>query len=247
MSGLKNRKSTTNKDQNAKTTSSSKVADKNELKDPVETTSFDTEDKITKPILQDEPQTHHHHHHPHHEHDHDNDHDDKESTSMSRTNSLQKKTHSKKLKHHQKKKLSESRRVMFIFGALIGLILAALFTTNSESFTKDLDKLVNLDQFSDIFDDWKDLKNLKGLLPNGIQSFLQDKGVNTQDDGFNGSAESFSVGLRLENLKNFTADHNVVMVPGVISTGLESWGTTTTGIVHQLVISGKDYGDHFIC
>ena len=32
------------------------VADKNELKDPVETTSFDTEDKITKPILQDEPQ-----------------------------------------------------------------------------------------------------------------------------------------------------------------------------------------------
>ena len=82
---------------------------------------------------------------------------------------------------------------MFIFGALIGLILAALFTTNSESFTKDLDKLVNLDQFSDIFDDWKDLKNLKGLLPNGIQSFLQDKGVNTQDDGFNGSAESFSV------------------------------------------------------
>lgn len=88
-----------------------------------------------------------------------------------------------------------------------------MFTTNSESFTKDLDKLVNLDQFSDIFDDWKDLKNLKGLLPNGIQSFLQDKGVNTQDDGFNGSAESFSVGLRLENLKNFTADHNVVMVP----------------------------------
>lgn len=233
MSGLKNRKSTTNKDKNAKTTSSSKVADKNELKDPVETTSFDTEDKITKPILQDEPQKHHHHHHPHHEHDHDNDndhdHDDKESTSMSRTNSLQKKTHSKKLKHHQKKKLSESRRVMFIFGALIGLILAALFTTNSESFTRDLDKLVNLDQFSDIFDDWKDLKNLKGLLPNGIQSFLQDKGVNTQDDGFNGSAESFSVGLRLENLKNFTADHNVVMVPGVISTGLESWGTTTTG------------------
>ena len=69
-----------------------------------------------------------------------------------------KKTHSKKLKHHQKKKLSESRRVMFIFGALIGLILAALFTTNSESFTRDLDKLVNLDQFSDIFDDWKDLK-----------------------------------------------------------------------------------------
>ena len=85
MSGLKNRKSTTNKDKNAKT-SSSKVADKNELKDPVETTSFDTEDKIAKPILQDEPQKHHHHHHPHHEHDHD----DKESTSMSRTNSLQK-------------------------------------------------------------------------------------------------------------------------------------------------------------
>ena len=90
--------------------------------------------------------------------------------------------------------------------------------------------MVNLDQFSDIFDDWKDLKNLKGLLPNGIQSFLQDKGVNTQDDGFNGSAESFSVGLRLENLKNFTADHNVVMVPGVISTGLESWGPPLRGL-----------------
>ena len=78
-----------------------------------------------------------------------------------------------KIKASSEKKLSESRRVMFIFGALIGLILAALFTTNSESFTRDLDKLVNLDQFSDIFDDWKDLKNLKGLLPNGIQSFYK--------------------------------------------------------------------------
>lgn len=39
--------------------------------------------------------------------------------------------------------------------------------------------------------------------------------------------DSFSVGLHLRS-QGIRAHHSVVMIPGVISTGLESWGTTNT-------------------
>lgn len=38
------------------------------------------------------------------------------------------------------------------------------------------------------------------------------------------SYDSFSVGLQLQN-QGVKANHSVIMIPGVISTGLESWGT----------------------
>ena len=38
------------------------------------------------------------------------------------------------------------------------------------------------------------------------------------------SYDSFSVGARLSEM-GYQAHHPVVMIPGVISTGLESWGT----------------------
>ena len=122
----------------------------------------------------------------------------------------------------KRKKIHQSRRVVFFLGALIGLFLAVIFSTNShDSLQKELEKLVNYDSVSGILDDWKD------VLPSGIQSLISDIEISssTKEEGqLHGSADSFSVGKRMVLQQNLTEVHNVVMVPGVISTGIESWG-----------------------
>ncbi|KAI5955688.1 LRO1 [Candida jiufengensis] len=160
----------------------------------------------------------------------DIDHNDQQSNgtkdttpNSNRRSSIHKKHHHHE-KHKKKKKIRESRRVMFILGALLGLALTIFFSTNKVSFPADLDGLVNFDQLNSLFEDWK---NWKDILPSGMQSYLQD--ADNADGSLHGSADSFSVGQRLKASRNYTAKYNVVMVPGVISTGLESWGTTTTG------------------
>mgnify|MGYP000026539228 CR=1 FL=1 len=157
-------------------------------------------------LTQDDSKTEHrnsisHHHHPHHH-----------------------KKHNPEIK--SRKKIRESRRFVFILGIVFGLVVTVFFSTNRANFPTDLDQLVNLnfDNLNSLFEDWKGWKD---VLPSGIQSYLKD--AEGGDDSLHGSAESFSVGLRLRAAKNYTAKYNVVMVPGVISTGLESWGTTTLG------------------
>lgn len=122
-----------------------------------------------------------------------------------------------------KKQLHQSRRVIFILGALLGLGLAVFFSTSPESLLlKDLDSYVNLDSLGDMFNDWKE------LLPSSFHSILSDIDANDGEQ-LHGSAESFSVGRRMMNELNLEAHHNVVMVPGVISTGIESWGLSSEG------------------
>ena len=151
-------------------------------------------------------------------------HDD---TKSHRRNSIT--LHHHKKHHHDtkaRKKIRESRRFIFILGIIFGLVATVFFSTNKASFSTELDQLVNLnfDNLNSLFEDWKGWKD---VLPSGIQSYLRDTGDG--DDSLHGSAESFSVGLRLRTARNYTAKYNVVMVPGVISTGLESWSTTTLG------------------
>lgn len=45
------------------------------------------------------------------------------------------------------------------------------------------------------------------------------------------SYDAFSVGLKVRS-EGLTADHPIVMVPGVISTGLESWGTSNSSLIY---------------
>ncbi|KAI5961177.1 LRO1 [Candida pseudojiufengensis] len=156
--------------------------------------------------------------------DEDTDTTNSTNNNTSRRNSINKKHHHHHEKHKKKKKIRESRRVMFILGALLGLALTIFFSTNKVSFPADLDGLVNFDHLNSLFDDWK---NWKDILPSGMQSYLQD--ADNADNTLHGSADSFSVGQRLKTSRNYTAKYNVVMVPGVISTGLESWGTSTSG------------------
>ncbi|EGV65759.1 phospholipid:diacylglycerol acyltransferase [Yamadazyma tenuis] len=123
-----------------------------------------------------------------------------------------------------KKKLHQSRRVIFILGAVIGLCCAVFFSTSSERLLlNDLDNYVNFDSFSDFFGEWRD------MVPASFQSMISDIKSQESDRQLHGSAESFSVGQRMASTLNLKSKHNVVMVPGVISTGLESWGSSTDG------------------
>ncbi|PHH62001.1 hypothetical protein CDD82_2063 [Ophiocordyceps australis] len=103
------------------------------------------------------------------------------------------------------------RRNTFIFllGGLCGLIVAGFFAKTSD--------LIDLPELSDLT-----VESLLDVLPAGLVRDIGDlmQGQRDATDSY----DSFSVGLkaRAEGLGAF---HPVIMVPGVISTGLESWGT----------------------
>ncbi|OBA22100.1 LACT-domain-containing protein [Metschnikowia bicuspidata var. bicuspidata NRRL YB-4993] len=122
-----------------------------------------------------------------------------------------------------RRKLYQLRRVTFVLGAILGLIATAVLTAMlSDNIKLELDKLIKYDSFGDLVEDWK------YLIPQGLQLIVDGYDQRGQTE-LKGSAESFSVGLRMKQQLALTPKHNVVMVPGVISTGLESWGVSTAG------------------
>ncbi|ODV94472.1 hypothetical protein PACTADRAFT_60785 [Pachysolen tannophilus NRRL Y-2460] len=83
----------------------------------------------------------------------------------------------------------------------------------------DLDTLVNFDTVNGYLEDWRD------VLPASLQGILND----AADSGsMRATTESFSVGKYLKEERNLTYKYPIVMVPGVISTGIESWGLEGT-------------------
>lgn len=137
-------------------------------------------------------------------------------------------THSHHSRHREakkklelQKKLYQSRRVTFALGAIIGLIATVVITAmSSDDIKSELDRLINFDSINVFLEDWK------GAMPLGLQQMLETDGTKNE---LHGSAESFSVGRRMSRLYNMTEKYNVVMVPGVISTGIESWGLDDEG------------------
>ena len=124
---------------------------------------------------------------------------------------------------HLKKRLHQSRRAVFILGTLIGLFVAVFFGASNNDLRGELDRLVSFDSMSGILNDWR------GVLPSSVQSMLNDFESLEEEGTLHGSAASFSVGKRMVANLNLTQKHNVVMVPGVISTGIESWGLNDDG------------------
>lgn len=181
------------------------------------------EPRGSKPELEvSKPQLEHDLHDEHKNLSHESD---STKNSPKRTGSKNGKSH----KHHTNHKkdltrsLYQSRRATFILGAILGLVATVFLTTYaSEDLRSELDKLITFDSFNDFFDDWKD------SMPALFQQIL-DRADKPSSNELKGSAESFSVGLRLKQTHNLTSKYNVVMVPGVISTGLESWGINDTG------------------
>jgi phospholipid:diacylglycerol acyltransferase len=129
-----------------------------------------------------------------------------------------------------KKVKGAKRRNGFIFflGGLAGIVAAGLFAKNN-----DLIELPELGELS--------MDSLLDILPAGFVKDATDLVVSYPQfpplmfsvaDGTSQRGEretinydSFSVGLNLL-AQGVRANHPVVMVPGVISTGLESWGTS---------------------
>lgn len=132
------------------------------------------------------------------------------------------KHHHSRQKKHLKKKLYQSRRATFVLGAILGLIATVLITAySSEDIKSELDRLITFDGFSDFVEDW----NWRDTIPASLQGLL-DGSDKPEKNELKGLAELFSVGKRMKAKHNLAPKHNVVMVPGVISTGLESWGVS---------------------
>ena len=118
------------------------------------------------------------------------------------------------------KRLRDSRRFIFFLGAFLGVCLAAYFgsdhvhSNNIELF----DNLVNFENVKDYIDDWKD------ILPQGFTAFLTDVQTGYAASQLKDMGENFAVGRQLAKEMDLHAKHPVVMIPGVISTGIESWG-----------------------
>lgn len=99
--------------------------------------------------------------------------------------------------------------IWFVLGGLLGLV-AALYLAQQQDVIK-LEGLldVNLDSLLDV-------------IPAGVMKDVKDLNK-AERDAVN--YDSFSVGLHLQS-QGIKAHHPVIMIPGVISTGLESWSTS---------------------
>lgn len=106
---------------------------------------------------------------------------------------------------------TRKRRNTFIFllGSLSGIIAAGFFAKTND--------LIDFPEIGDLSVD-----NLLDVLPAGLVRDMKDLVRGERE--FVDSYESFSVGTKAR-LDGLEAHHPIVMVPGVISTGLESWGT----------------------
>ncbi|KKY23195.1 putative phospholipid:diacylglycerol acyltransferase [Phaeomoniella chlamydospora] len=114
-----------------------------------------------------------------------------------------------KLKTLKKGKGSKGRQsLIFGLGGLFGILIAVFFAQQQE--------VIKLDGLMDV-----NLDSLIDVLPAGLVKDARDL-TKAEREAVN--YDSFSVGLHLQS-QGIKAHHPVIMIPGVISTGLESWGT----------------------
>ncbi|KAI9873865.1 MAG: hypothetical protein M1830_010512 [Pleopsidium flavum] len=113
-----------------------------------------------------------------------------------------------KLKALTRKKSKRRNGLIFGLGGLFGIIVAAFFANQSD--------VINFEGLMDL-----NLDTLLDVIPAGI---IRDAKELTQNEREAVNYDSFSVGLHLQS-QGIKAKHPVIMIPGVISTGLESWGT----------------------
>ncbi|EXJ59573.1 phospholipid:diacylglycerol acyltransferase [Cladophialophora yegresii CBS 114405] len=115
----------------------------------------------------------------------------------------------KKLEKLTKRRHSKRRSgLTFGLGGVLGLMLALLLAQS-----QDIVKLEGLLEVN--------LDSLLDAIPAGIVNDVKDLSRAERDVV---NYDSFSVGLHLQ-AQGIQAHHPVIMVPGVISTGLESWST----------------------
>ncbi|KAI1385250.1 LACT-domain-containing protein [Hypoxylon trugodes] len=116
-----------------------------------------------------------------------------------------------KIIHQERPPKTRKRRNTFIFlmGSLFGLIAAGFLAKNNDLIELPEIGELSMDSFLDV-------------LPAGLVKDMRDLIKGERD--FVDSYDSFAVGVKARS-EGLSVHHPVIMVPGVISTGLESWGT----------------------
>lgn len=113
---------------------------------------------------------------------------------------------------------TRKRRNTFIFflGCLFGIVAAGFFASSND--------LIGFPEFGDLTMD-----SILDALPAGLAKDMRDIVQGERDVAE--SYDSFSVGLKAR-AEGLDAHHPMIMIPGVISTGLESWGTANISRVY---------------
>lgn len=131
------------------------------------------------------------------------------------------------------KRLRDSKRLFFTLGTLLGVLIATYFGSEHVKHNYNVenifDNVVSFEYLKDTLDDWKN------IIPQSLNSFLLDLQENyggsfpsfsLNSESSPNLAENFAVGKQLKEELNISSKYPVVMVPGVISTGIESWGVS---------------------
>lgn len=114
---------------------------------------------------------------------------------------------------HVVEKVPKTRKrrttLIFLLGSLCGLFAAGFFAKSND--------LIDFPELGEL-----SMDSLFDVLPAGLVRDIRDLAQGERDvaDAY----DSFSVGLKAR-AEGLDAHHPMVMVPGVISSGLESWGT----------------------
>ncbi|KAK0724762.1 Lecithin:cholesterol acyltransferase-domain-containing protein [Lasiosphaeris hirsuta] len=112
--------------------------------------------------------------------------------------------------HEQPKARKRRTTAIFLLGSLFGIIAAGFFAKSND--------FIGFPEIGEL-----SMDNIFDVLPAGFSKDLREL-VNGERDLLE-SYDAFSIGLKVRS-EGLTVDHPIVMVPGVISTGLESWGTS---------------------
>ncbi|GAB1317287.1 phospholipid:diacylglycerol acyltransferase [Madurella fahalii] len=119
-----------------------------------------------------------------------------------------------KIVHHRPKTRKRRNTAIFLLGSLFGIIAAGFFAQSND--------LIDFPEIGEL-----SMDSLFDVLPAGLVKDMRDL-INGERD-FLESHDAFAVGLKFRS-EGLTAHHPIIMVPGVISTGLESWGTSNISL-----------------
>ncbi|KAH6614775.1 Lecithin:cholesterol acyltransferase-domain-containing protein [Chaetomium sp. MPI-SDFR-AT-0129] len=115
---------------------------------------------------------------------------------------------------HRPKTRKRRNTAIFLLGSLFGIIAAGFFAKSND--------LIGFPELGDLTMD-----SFLDVLPAGLVKDMRELIIGERD--FLESYDAFSVGFKVRS-EGMEVDHPMVMVPGVISTGLESWGTSNLSL-----------------
>ncbi|KAG4304585.1 hypothetical protein PORY_001978 [Pneumocystis oryctolagi] len=118
-----------------------------------------------------------------------------------------------------KRRFVQYKRVVFVFGIIVGAVMTGIFIKRSNIVEFDWEYLLGLADIGDF------VEELRNILPASVFDDAKKLSYYYKDSDY----EAFFVGNRLRE-QGYRPHFHVVIVPGVISTGLESWSTTNCSL-----------------